>query len=154
MTQVDFYIVNEPGELPHLTTSCRVIEKAWARQHEVYVHTASQAMMQQLDDLLWTFRPNSFVPHRCETTQAQEAASLESKTSENTQAPDIVIACSGHPGQHHDVLINLTDTTPEFFGRFKRVAEIVPGDEAAKTKSRERYKYYRKRGYPLNVHQL
>ena len=149
MTQVDFYILNEAGELPHLKTSCRVIEKAWGKRHSVYVHTADQAMMQQMDDLLWTFRPNSFVPHRSENT-----ADSETNAEPDSAFPDIVIACSGNPGQHHDVLINLTDDTPEFFGRFKRIAEIVPGDEAAKAKSRERYKYYRKRGYPLNVHQL
>lgn len=144
MTRVDFYILSDTDPQASLTTSCRVIEKAWRRQHAVYAHTASRDMMQQLDDLLWSFRPNSFIPHRSEEAPVPEITSL----------PDILVACSGDPEKHHDVLVNLTDETPEFFGRFKRILEIVPADEASKAKSRERYQYYRKRGYPLNIHHL
>lgn len=144
MTQVDFYILSDTSPQANLATSCRVIEKAWRRQHSVYAHTANREMMQQLDDLLWSFRPNSFIPHRSEDTPEPESASI----------PDILVGYSGNPKTHDDILINLTEETPEFFGRFKRIAEIVAGEDAAKAKSRERYKYYRKRGYPLNVHHL
>ncbi|MBT8149622.1 MAG: DNA polymerase III subunit chi [Pseudomonadales bacterium] len=144
MTQVDFYIA--PGsEFSHcLTVACRVAEKAWRKNHHVYIHTADAAAMQTVDDLLWSFRPNSFVPHRHE--HSEQAA------PEN--APDVLIACSGTPFDHHDVLINLTDQTPDFFARFTRIAEIVAGDESSRARSRERYKYYRQRGFPLEVHNL
>ncbi|MGB5324560.1 MAG: DNA polymerase III subunit chi, partial [Pseudomonadales bacterium] len=99
--------------------------------------------MQQFDELLWSFRPNSFVPHRSETAEPEMGAGRE-----------VLVACSGHPGDHHDVLVNLTHATPEFFSRFTRIAEIVRGDDSAKQRSRERYKYYRERGYPLQVHEL
>ncbi|MGB1191745.1 MAG: DNA polymerase III subunit chi, partial [Pseudomonadales bacterium] len=87
---------------------------------------------------------------------------LNSKKSENNRNNDdaasatgeILVACSGDPRDHHDVLVNLTEETPECFSRFTRVAEVVMSTDEAKAKSRQRYKYYRDRGYPLEVHNL
>ncbi|MBT8139911.1 MAG: DNA polymerase III subunit chi [Gammaproteobacteria bacterium] len=143
MTRVDFYIAGAGGERDWLNVACRVIEKAWRREHDIYVHTDNAEAMAQFDNLLWSFRPNSFIPHRNEAVQAAAGTPRE-----------VLIGCSGQPGDHHDVLINLTHSKPDFFGRFTRIAEIVPGDEQARRRSRERYKYYRERGYPLHVHDL
>ena len=144
MTQVDFYIASASDFSECLVIACRLTEKAWRKNHHVYIHTSDAAAVHALDDLLWSFRPNSFIPHRHELCDQAAPAN----------APDVMIGCSGEPGAHHDVLINLTEETPDFFGRFTRIAEIVPGNEAAKARSRERYKYYRQRGFPLNVHPL
>lgn len=144
MTKVDFYIASEPSLEESIKLACRLVEKAWRRQHNIYIHTSNAEMMKTIDDALWSFRPNSFVPHRCENSTIPAAKN----------SPDIIVACSGEHGEHHDVLINTTETTPDFFGRFTRIAEIVRGEEQAKAKSRERYKYYRSRGYPLDVHHL
>jgi DNA polymerase-3 subunit chi len=54
----------------------------------------------------------------------------------------------------HDVLVNLDQTVPAFFGQFERVAEIVSGDDNVRNQARERYKYYRDRGYSLNSHNI
>ncbi len=152
MTKVDFYIagsnsnngsnMTEPNSA--LLLACRLTEKAWLKQHNIYIHTDSAATRDIMDEMLWNFRSNSFIPHRREGT--------DEKAPDNI--PDILIANSGNPGTHHDVLINLSEETPSFFGGFQRIAEIVAADEKAKTKSRERYKYYRKRGFPLQVHNL
>jgi len=53
---------------------------------------------------------------------------------------------------HEQVLINLGDDVPGFFGRFERVAEIVLAINRAG--GRAKYRYYRDRGYPLFHHQL
>jgi len=48
--------------------------------------------------------------------------------------------------------VNLADEIPGFFGRFDRVAEIVVGEN--RDAGRERYKFYRDRGFPLFHHEL
>ena len=53
-----------------------------------------------------------------------------------------------------DVLINLSAEVPEFFSRYERVAEVVDADAARREQSRERYRFYRDRGYKLNTHQV
>ena len=55
---------------------------------------------------------------------------------------------------HEDVLISLTAQVPEYFSRFQRVAEVVEVSEDTKQLARERFKFYRDRGYALQTHPL
>ena len=155
MTKIDFYITDAKTPAELYSFACRLTEKAYRQKHAIYLHTDSEQTMQAVDDLLWSFRPNSFLPHTSEKNGSEQNSgdSGESKTDEDAPK-EILVACSGNPGAHHDVLINLTEQTPEFFSRFTRVAEVVSGDEGAKEKSRQRFKFYRDRGYPLDVHNL
>ena len=146
MTKIDFYITDLKTPAEYFSFACRLTEKAFRQKHSVYLHTDSEATMQSVDDLLWTYRPNSFLPHASEKT-VLTAGQAPTQT-------EILVACSGKPGDHHDVLVNLTEQTPDFFSRFTRVAEVVLGSDEAKAKSRQRYKYYRDRGYPLQVHNV
>ena len=57
-------------------------------------------------------------------------------------------------GDHHQLLINVSDQIPNFFSRFERVAEVACQGPAILAASRERYKFYRERGYELQVHNL
>jgi DNA polymerase-3 subunit chi len=52
------------------------------------------------------------------------------------------------------VLINLQPLPPPFFSRFERLAEIVGLDDADVAAGRNRYRYYRERGYELRSHSL
>jgi DNA polymerase-3 subunit chi len=58
------------------------------------------------------------------------------------------------PGDHHDVLINLTDQVPDFASRFQRVAEMISGAENERQAGRERFRFYRERGFPVTTHEL
>ena len=52
------------------------------------------------------------------------------------------------------MLINLGLAPPPFFSRFERLAEIVGVDPADAEAGRERYRFYRERGYELRTHSL
>jgi DNA polymerase-3 subunit chi len=58
------------------------------------------------------------------------------------------------PDDHADLLINLADEVPLFFSRFDRVAEIVSGENADRDLARDRYRFYRDRGYSLKTHKI
>ena len=155
MTKIDFYIAAESSSKvandsagDHHHIACRIIEKAYRRNLSVYVHTDDHTEAETLDHLLWTFRANSFIPHTLDVGEAT-AGSIE-----QADTPEVLISAKGEPRQHTDVLVNLSSESPDFFRRFLRLAEIVSADTQAKALSRERYKYYREQGYPLNVHQL
>ncbi|MBI3562524.1 MAG: DNA polymerase III subunit chi [Gammaproteobacteria bacterium] len=141
MTRVDFYISPNLALKMRVQLACRIAEKAYQTQHRVYLHVASPEQANELDTLLWVFRPGSFVPH-C-LGDAPHAA-----------ATPVLIGNELPPPQAGDVLINLSDQVPGFFSRFARVAEIICGDEPSRQKGRERYKFYRERGYPLESHTL
>jgi DNA polymerase-3 subunit chi len=137
MTRVDFFQI-DAGETILMFT-CRLIDKAYRRGHKVYVHAASNDHAVELDELLWAFRQNSFIPH----------ALLDS----GTEAP-VHIGHKNDPGAHQDVLINLTGEVPHFFSRFERVTEIVPQDEDMRNRARQNFRFYKDRGYNLNYHDL
>ncbi len=108
--------------------------------HYIYVHTADARQSQLIDDLLWTFKDGSFIPHR-------------QLRSEDDQA-QVMIGHDAEPPLEFDVLVNLAPQVPLFFSRFQRVAEIVGDDEQQKQQARERFRFYRDRGYPLNTHDI
>lgn len=141
MTRVDFYISPNPTPTARQTLACRIAEKAYLKQHQVYLLAPSADAAAQLDNLLWIFRAGSFIPH-CQLADPLAMAS------------PVVIGHAEPPPDRSDVLINLCDEVPGFFSRFSRVAEIISGDEATRQKGRERFKYYRERGYSLESHEL
>ena len=69
------------------------------------------------------------------------------------ETPVIVDHALDHQGPA-SVLVNLHPSPPPFFSRFERLAEIVSGDDAAAAAGRERWKFYRERGYELRSHDL
>jgi len=140
MTRVDFYILPDTAPQAAPLFACRLSEKAWKQGHRVFINTDSAAQMKQLDDLLWTFRAGSFLPHAV----YKDADSAE----------PVLLGQGVDPAGQHDVLVNLSGAVPAFFGRFNRVAELVSGDESARTAARERYRFYQDRGYTLETHKL
>lgn len=147
MTSIDFYLTQCETNEGLLEFACRLAEKAYRKKHSIYLHTQDDNATQALDELLWTFRQGSFLPH-------QTAVAGDEDTAKSPSTPQIALGHSGNIGKHNDVLVNLSNNTPEFFSRFNRLAEIVPATDAAVEKSRERYRFYKSRGYPLKVHKL
>ncbi len=138
MTTVDFYILKS-GSREH--TACKLIEKAYSLGHRIYVHTESEDQAKKIDDMLWTFRAGSFIPHQRYQASAEQDAPVQVGTHD---APDI----------DSDVLVNLAADVPLFFSRFQRVAELIGTDDTTKTQGRERYRFYKDRGYQLDTHNL
>ncbi len=142
MSRVDFYILAQPDERARYMLACKLAEKAWRLDNSVHIHTGSQADAQRLDELLWTFRDGSFVPH-----------GLAGRDDGTGDSP-IVIGCDGDDVTTRDLLINLCDEIPAFAEGFPRVAELVTSDEECRQSSRKRYATYRDQGHELNTHNL
>ena len=142
MTRIDFYIIEEGSEEATETFICRLTEKAWSQNNAVYIHTMDEQHATKYDELLWTFNEDSFVPHQLSTPESSEKTVLIGHQT-TAEIPS-----------HHDVLINLNHESPSFFSQFERVAEIITTDETSRIKGRERYQFYRDRGYALETHKM
>ena len=152
MTRIDFYIVEQGSIEATDTFICRLTEKAWLQDNAVYIHALDQQQATKYDEMLWTFSENSFVPHQViESQPVSQSRDLQSIPKE------ILIGHSDSeetPTTCHDVLINLHHEAPSFFSQFERVAEIITNDETSRSKGRERYQFYRDRGYALETHKM
>jgi DNA polymerase-3 subunit chi len=137
MTQIDFYT----NVLDKLGTACRIIVKGYSLRHRIVVFCPDAEIAQRIDRLLWTSPPTGFVPH-CSPTDALAA-----------QTP-VIVDHRGEEPVHDQVLVNLRDERPSFFGRFERLIEIVSVDEEDCRRARERFRFYRDRGYDIRTHDL
>jgi DNA polymerase-3 subunit chi len=141
MIQVDFYLLNQTDELEKDQFVCRLIYKAYHHKHRVYIRCPDLSKTQHLDELLWTFTDESFIPHNI----IGEGP---------TFPPPVQIGHEAIPTQHNDILVNLCEDIPSSFKQFKRILEIIPNNEEARNKARENYRYYREQGCKLVYHNL
>lgn len=142
MAKVDFYILSASGEVARQQFACRLAEKAYKLKNKVHIHVSAPEAAARIDDLLWTFRDGSFVPH--------ELLGM----STNCPASPVTIGCDRFPPGDFDLLINLGDSIPGQVGAFPRVAEVVTSDEECKSLSRKRFVNYRDQGHTLDTHKL
>lgn len=132
MTKVNFY----SNVADRQRFMLRLLKKAMADQQPLLIFAGDEAAAQQLDAWLWTFDEISFVPHCLATDE------LASETP-------IQITWPGGPVPHQSVLLNLGAEPAPITGRFEKVLEIVSTDDYERHTGRERYRFYRERGYPL-----
>jgi len=141
MARVDFYILATAGEPSRRQFACRLAEKAYRLEHSVRILAADRATAEQLDELLWTWRDGSFVPH-----EVLERGAVP-------QAP-VTISCLEAEEATSDLLINLSGALPAQPDKFSRIAEIVTTDDAQRHLSRQIFSQYREQGHTLETHKL
>jgi DNA polymerase-3 subunit chi len=140
MARVDFYILAEAVPQSRLMFACRLAEKAWRLDNTVHILAGDEQAARDLDELLWTFRDGSFVPH--ERICAGDAVS---PVTIGTPHQD----CAGK-----DLLINLADDMPRAIDAFPRIAELVTSDEETRVAGRRRFAEYREQGHELATHKV
>lgn len=139
--QVDFYLLeNEESNTKNLFV-CKIIEKAYKLRHKVFIHCKNQDDANYLDELLWTYKADSFIPHN-----------LQGEGPE--PPPAVQIGYDQEPRGFDDVLINLSNEIPTFYKKFVRVIEIVENIDAAKEISRQHFREYKKQGCKLFTHNI
>tara|TARA_Y100001935_G_C17171810_1_gene440616 strand:- start:330 stop:758 length:429 start_codon:yes stop_codon:yes gene_type:complete len=141
MTKIDFYVLKDGTNLNKLKLACIIAEKAYNEGHRIIIHTHSKDTADLVDNLLWTFKAESFIPHG----KGDEC---------DIGSTPIIIGDAGLYPEEADFIINLEDKSPEVFSRFQHLAECVDNDETSKENNREKYRYYRDRGYPLKMHNM
>ena len=137
MTRADFYILEDLATDAAYRFACRLCLKAISAGTKVHLHLNDEMAINTMDELMWNYPSGRFLPHDILSTQ--------------TAGSPVQLGCE-EPLLEEGLLINLSEEIPYFFGRFDRVAEIIVQNQVSE--GRERYKFYRDRGYPLGHHQL
>lgn len=139
--RIDFYLLTDTEADAGWLYACRLLEKAWLKNHRVFVFCNDQQEAEKLDELLWTFKPDSFIPHH-----------LQGEGPE--PPPPIQIGYGEQPRGFNDILLNMAQQIPAFYNRFARIMEIVPAEEEARQTSREHFKFYKQQGIAVHTHPL
>lgn len=137
MTRVDFYFNAEDK----LDVARKLAGKVFQAGQRALLYTADERLAGELDGALWTRDKLAFLPHvRCAHPLAKETP--------------LLIGTDADALASHDVLINLDPDCPAGFGRFERLLEVVGTDEADRQAGRQRYSFYKQRGYAITHHDL
>lgn len=140
-TRVDFYLLASPEPDARWMLACRLLEKAYLRGHSVFVYCNNQEQAERIDELLWTFRDDSFIPHN-----------LQGEGPE--PPPPVQIGYQQEPRGFNDILLNLSDQIPSFHTRFRRIMHLVSNNDESKELSRVHYRDYRSRECELHTHSI
>jgi len=136
MTRVDFHF-NAPDKLHYGSRLLRKIYRSGQRA----VVFGDPAEIAEFDSLLWTFSALDFIPH------------VNAGDPLAAQTP--LLLCSEPVDTPHvDLLVNLSRSTPAFFSRFERLIEVVSTGEADRAAARERWRFYKDRGYAVHSFDL
>ena len=132
MTRIDFYQLNpERPRYDHVV--CQLCQKAYDSKQLTLLLTQNSRQSEHLDQKLWTYSDDSFLPH-------------DSEEIDGFTTP-ILIHDNPDPGGDRQLLINLSATIPSYFAQFERIIELVTEENRAQ--AREHYSFYKERGYPL-----
>lgn len=132
MTKIRFYTdVAEPMALIRY-----LAEQALTRQRRVTVYVRDQAHARTLADALWQQPGPAFMPN---------ALADDSHAS----ITPLVFAWQAAQIQQDDLLFNCQPEQPMFFSRFRHLFEIIGSDVHEKAAGRQRYAFYRDRGYDI-----
>lgn len=132
MPRIEFYVLSTAVPAERLRAACQLAMKAWRAGMPVFLRGSDAQQCSEVDELLWRFKAESFVPH--------------SLYQDDAQAP-VVIGLDEAPGSAQGVLINLGSTLSPQVERFSRVIEIVNQEPDLLTACRENFRSYRQRGY-------
>jgi DNA polymerase-3 subunit chi len=137
VTRIDFYT----DAADRLHVACRLAAKAIAQHLRVLIYAPDGDIAAAVDRMMWTTPAIAFVPH------VMAGHRLAAETP-------VIIARSSDDVPHDQVLVNLDRNWPPAFARFERLVEIVSRDEEDRRTARERFRFYRDRGYAIHTHNL
>lgn len=138
MTEVRFYHLqsqNQKQALPAL------ISKALERGHHIVVKLRDAAEVEDMDGHLWTYNPNSFLPHG-------------SAKSGNKERQPVWLTAEDENPNKADVLIVGQGAQSEMHGDFMLCCEIFSGhDPEAVAQARTRWKAYKEKEFDVTYWQ-
>jgi len=140
VAEVSFYILPTESLEDRYLFACKLIEKAYRSGSFCYVLTDGAEQSRTIDDLLWTFRAGSFIPHQIYTGEPPDIEKV------------ILIGSLNAPEHWQKTLFNLSSHYPNVESQTERILEILDNSETTKAAGRNRYRQYQQSGMKITTH--
>jgi DNA polymerase-3 subunit chi len=145
MPKASFYILPTQSLSDRFIFACKLIEKAYRSGQFCYVYTDSLHQSQQLDNQLWTFRENSFIPHQLYDETLNTAPEYQKM---------VLIGTKAAPKHWQSLIFNLSSNYPADLSKTERVLEILDNNEDLKQAGRQRFRQYKQNGFEISTHKI
>ena len=136
MPRADFYLIAKPRfvEKPLLLV-CEFARKAHDSGQSLLILVNSATQAEVLDDLLWEFDPDAYIPHQI------------AGHDEDDDITPVLIVTPETDVPMRPLVLNLRNAP--VIGEFDRVLEVVPADASSRDPLRARWKHYQSLGFEL-----
>ena len=152
-----FWLLTEQHQVPNHGTELAQTQNVSALVHYACVLTADlyrqnkkllllsddQEQAQVIDEWLWQFEANRFVPHNLPGEGPHYGTPVEINWQPSSQ--------------RRPCIVNLCQSLPDYMNQLKGVNEwhdFVPADEQGKTLARERYKQLKQLGFQITTNPI
>ncbi|MGR8979963.1 MAG: DNA polymerase III subunit chi [Gammaproteobacteria bacterium] len=142
MPEASFYLLDNPSVQQRNLFACKLIEKAYRGGFFCYVQTESDEQSRLIDDLLWSFRAGSFIPHQTYSGAVPDFEQV------------VLIGSSAPPEKWQTNLINLSLHGPPAFDQADRILEILENNDEVREAGRKRYRQYQQAGFKITTHDI
>lgn len=142
MPDISFYILPTNSDQGRFQFACKLAEKIYRTTNKVYILTNTETQSKKLDDLLWSFRAGSFIPHH---VYSQSEPATENR---------VLIGSTNAPENWQQNIINLSNRCPENLGESERILEILDSDTTVKQSGRQRYRVYQQSGFNISTYKM
>lgn len=132
MPRIEFYVLSSSDAIGRLRAACQLALKAWSAGLPVFVRGSDEAQCAELNELLWTFKAERFVPH---------------DLHQDAPLSPVALGIDEAPSADQGVLINLGSSLSPHVARFSRIIEIVNQQPELLSACRENFRTYRQHGY-------
>ena len=141
MPRADFYVIAKPRFRANpLLLVCELARKGYDANQAMLILAQSFEQAETLDDLLWGFDPEAYLPHQIVGTDDDE------------DITPILIAAPEHAAAPRPLIINLRQTAWE--GPCERILEVVPADPSARIPLRKRWRAYKLQGFDVTSYAM
>jgi DNA polymerase-3 subunit chi len=143
MNRADLYLLSTPAMSEQVNFCCRLTEKAFHDFKRIHIQTSQSIQNEALDTALWTFKPESFLPHGI----GQAIKPI----------PPIIIDSHNLQGElfsSSNLLILLASQLPENTKNFDRVCILVPNIEDEIQRARVLYKELKQQKTEVHIHDM
>tara|TARA_B100001245_G_scaffold82494_1_gene59246 strand:+ start:411 stop:845 length:435 start_codon:yes stop_codon:yes gene_type:complete len=138
-----FYILNKAEDLK--ISVCKIIKEYYKKKYKIFVSSRSDNLVNELNNLLWTFEQISFIPH-CTTKNYDKNSPI--LLSGKDSFPKTINL------KEYDVWLNLDDEMEENYTDFEIILEIVSQNEEERILSRKKYLNYQKNNFEVKHEKL
>ena len=132
--KVDFYVYELSDYQFYQRLVCNLVEEAYIQENNILLLCENEQSCENLDELLWTFKDVSFIPH-------------EKKLKNKILTQHIHITKK----KQSLILMNLTYSFPDSFETYDRVIEMSGYDENTRQKARLNFKRYKTMNFEINT---
>lgn len=135
MAKVSFYLFEKSPER-QVDSTCRLCRKILRKPAKIWLYSPNTELQTILDDLVWSFDPESFLAHGIDDTTAPICISAQLPVEPNW------------------IVFNFHDKALEPQAGIDHIIEIIENNEPAKQVGREKFKDYRQMGIAPQTHKL